>query len=178
LTRMGGRRELYEKTLKSFMEEYKNFPQRLSIMLEEESEDAYILTHSLKNIAASMGAEELRHRAELLEISLKAEEFNILESHISSLVASFNQLMEYLHHWVWLVEPKVKTNQENLSVDRLIEHTREALDSFTPRRVKICRNQWEQSCNIPDNKQQLAEKLIKALKKYDYQEARDLLEQL
>jgi HPt (histidine-containing phosphotransfer) domain-containing protein len=71
LERLDGNRDLYYKMVGYFIRDYSDYPERIKTLVSTRDNEAYILTHSLKNMAASLGANALSRRALKLEFYLK-----------------------------------------------------------------------------------------------------------
>lgn len=175
LKRMGGNEKLYSRMLESFVQEYKTFPERLKEMVQRESDEAYVLTHSLKNISASIGAQSLSEAAEEMEGFFREGIFRDTELYRDRLTEEFQKVYTILE----TSSPAEKSDklQEHVNINKFIVSCRSALSNFSPSEIKKCRRQLQES-EWPEALQSFTEPLLESLKTYQYQRASGILERM
>jgi len=172
--RMGGQEELYYKMLENFIKEYKDYPSRLKELIKEESDDAYVLTHSLKNISSAIGATALAEAAEQIETFLKDQSFQGNELYLQRLLQEHDSVMMLLSGWE---NPMKEHPFREIDPVEFIKNCRKALEHYSPGEVKKCRTQLEEN-QWPQVMEQYKSELISSLKGYRYQEAASILDSL
>lgn len=175
LQRMGDNERLYSRILDSFVQEYGNFPERLQEMVQRESDDAYVLTHSLKNISASIGAQALTEAAEEMEGFFKERMFKDIELYMNRLYEEFQRVISKLQSKPHNEVSDIKT--ESIDLEDFIQFCRRALEHFSPSEIKKCRH-WLQDAEWPDSLIPYTKPLLEYLKTYQYQEAASVLERM
>jgi len=175
LQRMGGNEKLYSRILDSFIQEYGSFPDRIQDMVQRESGEAYVLTHSLKNIAASIGAQALAEAAEEMEGFFKEGIFKDIELYKNQLFEEFQKVYSVLHQRPAnpVVEKKLKPDD----MEGFIQSCQRALEHFSPSEIKQCRHKLQET-DWPASFLEHTGALLKCLKTYQYQEATALLEKM
>jgi HPt (histidine-containing phosphotransfer) domain-containing protein len=94
LGQFDGDEALYSKTTEYFLKNYTDYPVKIKEYIKNKDRQAYVLTHSLKNIAASVGATELSARAFPLEKMLKIEDFASVDPLLDALLEEFTPVLE------------------------------------------------------------------------------------
>jgi two-component system sensor histidine kinase/response regulator len=104
LARTRGNRKLYTSLLTQFVEGFRGFGEELTLLLREgKHEDATRLAHSLKGVAANVGAVDIAKAAGELEQKLDRGEH--IEKSLGAVEASLNPVMTALAEQLGISDP-------------------------------------------------------------------------
>lgn len=174
LQRMGGREDLYIRLLSSFVREYRDYPQRIQELIAQESGDAYVLTHSLKNLAASIGAQPLADSAQQMELFFKDGSYHGNDLYLDQLLDEHQSLLLNLKD---LPIQEQEGNLKPADTAVFLQDCRKAIAGYSPSQIKKCRQQLE-AMQWPSQLSELAEALYHALKNYKYEQAMEMLDRM
>jgi HPt (histidine-containing phosphotransfer) domain-containing protein len=138
LERIGNDEAIYLKIAGYFLKDYGDYFRKAGELIEMRDYQAYVITHSLKNIAATLGAEELSRRALELEVLLKAEDFTGAGEYLPGLLEEFVPVLEEIRALDRETRPREKAvpaGEEGSFLD-LLTILEEGLGSFSPDRVE------------------------------------------
>ncbi len=131
---------LYTRIAGYFVKDYGDYPDRIGEYISREDRQAYVVTHSLKNIAASLGADELSRLALELERILKGEDYSRAGGPLSRLLEEFRPVLEEVR----LLNGEGEGERESPPADGgpegsfgdLLDLLAEGMGSFSPDRAR------------------------------------------
>ena len=179
LRRLDGEIELYDRMAGYFTRDYFDYPDRIGKLIIREDREAYVLTHSLKNIAASLGAESLAVKALTLETLLKNGRYDSTAAALDDLLEEFVPVLEEVR--------KLQAGNGEAVVARsdasgwpdfktLLDELIEAMGSFSPDVVGKTLARLDQSAPVvPDSCRSDLEKVRELARDFRYLEGEDLL---
>ncbi|MDC7220625.1 MAG: hypothetical protein PQJ59_11885 [Spirochaetales bacterium] len=133
MNRLDGDESLYRKMLDYFHRDYRNYPERIQSLIASRDNEAYVLTHSLKNIAASLGAEDLSEKALNLEKLLKEGIFEGTDSLLEVLLEEFEPVKALLDEEEGVVKTEEKSGGTGWTdLTQMIDGLIDAMGSFSP----------------------------------------------
>ncbi|MBF0162147.1 MAG: CHASE domain-containing protein [Magnetococcales bacterium] len=95
LHRVNGNLRLMEKLLREFYQDYQKTPEALhALRTREDFATMQRIAHTLKGVAASLGADALKHSAGHLETGLKEKEYDAVESLLPPLVKALEAFLQ------------------------------------------------------------------------------------
>lgn len=176
LVRLGGNEEMYNRMIETLRRKFGSFSKSEFDIMNSDREKFYITIHSLKNLAASLGAEDLETSAIQLETELKNGASITLEKLfficIDELDFIFNEIGREDKSEDTLFHRKEIDNKETIS---LLNEIKKYIESYSPGEARkavrtIIQHKWPSV--IAENMNRLSE----MLKEYDFSEAEDLFE--
>jgi HPt (histidine-containing phosphotransfer) domain-containing protein len=97
LSRLGGNEVLYDKLAHLFLDEMPGYVDQIRVAISNNDfETAQRISHSVKGIAAQLGAENLRVAALALEISSRSKNESEIESTLLDFIENVNVVMHNL----------------------------------------------------------------------------------
>ena len=94
ITRLGGRRDIFSKGIRSFIEKYRMAGDEMRRCLYSGNpDDLTIYAHSMRTVAASLGIMNLEERAETIEISNGISERTVVEDLINEFEVQLRTVM-------------------------------------------------------------------------------------
>lgn len=92
INNLGGMEHLYHKYVERFQDHHQSTNLKLSHYIESQNyEDAYILVHSVRGLASTLGMQVLCQQAEILENALKEGRYQDLPPLVYSFQAALYQ---------------------------------------------------------------------------------------
>ena len=182
LKRLDGERELYDHMAGYFIRDYGDYPERVRRFILAEDREAYVITHSLKNLAASLGAEELASRALELELLLKAGQYGQTEAALGRVSEEFRPVWDEVER---AGQGKDRKNSGGDGVSpwpdfpSLLEGMAEAFGSFSPEEVGKALSRMEQSASlVPESFREDLVRVSKMAEDYRFFEGEELILEL
>ena len=182
LKRLDGEVELYNHMAGYFTRDYGNYPDRIGDLIIAEDREAYVITHSLKNIAASLGAESLASKALALETLLKNGRFDGTQAALDDLLEEFFPVLAEVRE---LQEGTGEAEHGESAVPgwsdfkTLLDELIEAMGSFSPDVVDKALSRLDHSASVvPDSCRGDLEKVRELARDFRYLEGEDLLMEL
>ena len=163
---LSNNKKIYLDLLHNFLKKYTEFD--LNSMDEEEFARA---THTLKGLAASVGASELNTLVSVLD---KTKDHALIQGVYEALENVLNELREKL---IFDVKEEVLSNKEVLSTEHtkaLLEAMKEALDSMEPQKCEEIMNAFN-TYLLDDALKDTLAKINSFVDEYDFDEALKLL---
>ena len=178
LKRFGSDWIAYKKALCSFLVRYAGELEKLVVMIHEGNrEEAKRLTHSLRGVAANLGAKELVNAATKLESMLKSE-VDLNDDLITLVIQAFEVIkasVKSLPVEVDAVQGVKKPVTESLAeISRVLTDLEKALETQRPDQVESCLGQL-QKFELPSG---LTAKLEKSIACYDFRQAKAILSKI
>ncbi|MBN2627115.1 MAG: Hpt domain-containing protein [Spirochaetales bacterium] len=178
LERIGRDEAIYLKIVGYFLKDYGDYSRKAGELIEKRDYQAYVMTHSLKNIAASLGAEELSRRALELEILLKAEDFFRAGEYLPVLLEEFYPVLEEVRSLEKTNEPReqvISSGEEGSFLD-LLNVLEEGLGSFSPDRAEEAMKLLDRRAGlIPAEYREVLEQIRELAGEFRYLEAEEIL---
>ena len=94
IQRVAGKRDFYEKLVRQFAEgeESRTVETVRQLLSQDNRDEAEKAAHSLKGVAGTLGADELQHRTQGLEVAIR-ENDNTFEFHLNTVQEELNRLI-------------------------------------------------------------------------------------
>ena len=94
IQRVAGKRDFYEKLVRQFAEgeESRTVETVRQLLSQDNRDEAERAAHSLKGVAGTLGADELQHRTQGLEVAIR-ENDNTFEFHLNTVQEELNRLI-------------------------------------------------------------------------------------
>jgi signal transduction histidine kinase/CheY-like chemotaxis protein/HPt (histidine-containing phosphotransfer) domain-containing protein len=167
LSHMGNNSELYLKVLNNFYEDYKNFT--LDDLDQEEKKRAL---HTMKGLSANIGA------IDLYKIVQEVERKND-EEFISQLYEEINKVVKELEQLNFQKPSSINTKEilTNEKKKELFEKLEEALHTKRPINIEKIVAKIEKY-QLIEEKQTIFENIKKFIKKFEFQKALELIEEI
>ncbi|MDC7223229.1 MAG: hypothetical protein PQJ60_05765 [Spirochaetales bacterium] len=182
LKRLDGDEELLFKMEGYFLRDYTGYPERIVELIAREAEEAYVLTHSLKNIAASLGAEQLASEAFRLEALLKKGLFEAAGEVVEDLLFQFAPVLEELKATGRGGQDHSRENSGGAgwnSFTELLDNLARAMASFSPDQVDEAMARTAQSVDlIPEEFRETIEEILRLGRDFHYLDGEELAGEL
>lgn len=180
LERMGGDPSLYERLQGYFIRDYADYPDKATALIEKEEQEAYVLTHSLKNIAASLGADKLAQCSLNLEVMLKKGYYSQSKEVLLALIEEFypalSELKEHYKEEDSLMGVAFEEEHFGETMDflELLELLAQGLGSFSPDKAnEVMRHVRSFWMVIPPNHREEVSEILSLAKEYRYLDGED-----
>ena len=99
MMRVGNNESLYRKLLRAFYNDYADSTTKISAALSKQDHDgAQLLAHTVKNVSANIGAQDLSEVARILEYALKDKQTGELESLVNTFDLALKQVQGSLQN--------------------------------------------------------------------------------
>jgi two-component system sensor histidine kinase EvgS len=129
--------EVYFKALTRFSHDYKNFPARISFVIDEQDmEQAGRMTHTLKGAAGNLSITRVADLAGIINTALKKKDMRAVREHLALLETELNTTLVSILQW----EKKQKTETSQTKFNRsgtrtLAKQILTALNQYDPKVV-------------------------------------------
>lgn len=164
LERVMGNEELYRKILRRFYEDYRN------LKLEElEDEELKRVAHTIKGLAANIGAYELSEIAKEIEKTLNKSLFKRFYEELDKVTADIEKVVE--------VEKENSKGKRVLSEEELNQLLTKLKEALRRRRAKECKNLVEELSDVelPDGFGEKMKRVRELVDRYKFKEALEVL---
>jgi len=158
------KKSLYVKMLDRFYTTYSNFN------IDDKSDDElFAIIHNLKSLSASIGAIRVNQISTLLEQTSQRDLLEDLYREIEHILSDIKKIKDVQNST--LEDKKKITSQEQ---NELFDKLYQALET---KKVNICKKVIEEieKYQLDENKQQLFDKIVKYVEKYDIKSAYELI---
>ncbi|WED23736.1 response regulator [Vibrio sp. JC009] len=180
LRAVNGKVSTYRKITGQFRQNYRDFSQQVTLLIESgEQEAAALLVHTVKGLAATIGAAPLSGALRELEKPLKAGELKLAGSMMRDIQIKAEILFEYMRtNLPGTDEPETGNAQadvarpDRVNVDQLIYY----LDDYAAE-AEACVDELLKQCGHPEQLKVLKD-IRSLIEVYQYDKAKALLEKM
>ena len=168
----------YQKSLKNFVERYTKELERLKTLIcEKDAERAMRITHSLRGVAANLGANILANAAAELEIALKSDA-DLTDDLIDPVAQAFAIVKKSVTTLSSEPEQPKKDQQVTeinpVELQSVLSELEQVLKSQDPEKAETCLQKL-QALELPS---ELMQALETSITRYDFKQAKVILSQI
>ena len=169
---MNGDKALYIKMLCSFADDYQGITAKLRENLDQDKDQAVRIAHTVKGLAANIGAAGVHRLAEEFEKTLDLTILPDLENALNEVIDEI-RASSIIH-----AQPEtiIKTPISPRQCDALWQQLSEVIATHRPHQIQPVLAQLEAAALEPDDARQL-KNVTTALKKYRFRKALDEIKQ-
>ncbi|MBF0274936.1 MAG: response regulator, partial [Nitrospinae bacterium] len=184
LQRVGGNKKLYHNLLVRFHEDYASVQNEIEALIEkEDSKTAERLVHTVKGVAANIGADDIAKATAKLEAAIKAGNQDEFAQLIENVSASLNPVMQALKEVKPIEEAPLAEKHEGAeatSPEELLKSLQELEPHIQKRKPKPCKEAMEAIAALtwPEDLIDDINQLSTFIKKYKFKDAESLLNQI
>ncbi len=178
LARVRGKHTFLEGLLRSMLRDYTDFGNRFKQLLTDDREQAVRLAHSLKGVAANLGAIEVHQSAlELEQLSREGNRIELLEPAITAIDSwfrEFSRAFEESDDATRIIESKPVENAPPLDKEAL-RHLLELLETYDPKADAVFKDLAPSLSAINEKK---TKEIKRMLDRYAFETAIELLKEI
>lgn len=180
LERIGGKHRLFHKLLKQFLDDHENTVRELEeMLLENDCGSARRLAHTIRGVAATIGARQLERAADILEQSLLRENEESRRFVLEDFRRNFAWVVADLHRYLDEQEPEItdtRKSSEPVSTAAIYKEILELVRVGSPEAL-LKLDQLKQ-VSLSEVESDLVKNLQQELKNYEFARAVEILEKL
>jgi signal transduction histidine kinase/DNA-binding response OmpR family regulator len=173
LATCAGKTELYFKLLGKFLDSYASFEQDfIATQQGDDAETSARLAHTLKGVAANIGAEEVADTASILEVGCRNESAAVISGQFSAVVEALTIVLNSIEQAGLGTQEtaSAETKDEGTAqIGEMLAKLRQALEECSTESAQIAGDLLH--AVAPDAQKSTVETLIEHLDSYDFDQA-------